>query len=173
MYRTLLENIPEGDPLTVPEQKACIDSIIAESKDVAGAPLVILNELQNQIGHVSRPMQEYVAQQLRVPMSLIYGVSSFYSFFTTEPRGKHTAKFCLGTACYVGGSPKVIRKAEELLGIAVGETTADWQITLESCRCVGACSQAPTVMIDSDVHGRVTVDGLQEILQRYRVGEPD
>lgn len=173
MYKTLLDTLPEGDPLTVPEQRACIDRIIAEGKDVAGAPMVILNELQSQIGHVSRPMQEYVAQQLRVPLSLIYGVSSFYSFFTTEPRGKHTAKFCLGTACYVGGSPKVIKKAKELLGIAVGETTADWQMTLECCRCVGACSQAPTVMIDNDVHGRVTVEGLPEILQKYGVGEVD
>jgi NADH:ubiquinone oxidoreductase subunit E len=173
MYRTLLENIPEGDPLTVPEQRATIDQIIEENRLVAGAPMVVLNELQSQIGHVSRPMQEYVARQLGVPMSLIYGVSSFYSFFTTEPRGKHTAKFCLGTACYVGGASKLIKRARELLGIEVGETTADWQITLECCRCVGACSQAPTVMIDNDVHGRMTPEILPGILERYGVGEPD
>jgi NADH:ubiquinone oxidoreductase subunit E len=173
MYRTLLENIPEGDPLTIPEQRATIDQIIEENRLVAGAPMVVLNELQSQIGHVSRPMQEYVAQQLGVPMSLIYGVASFYSFFTTEPRGKHTAKFCLGTACYVGGASKLIKRARELLGIEVGETTADWQITLECCRCVGACSQAPTVMIDNDVHGRMTPEILPEILERYGVGEPD
>jgi NADH:ubiquinone oxidoreductase subunit E len=173
MYRTLLKNIPEGDPLTNPEQRVTIDRIIEESRHVRGAPLVVLNELQSQIGHVSRPMQEYVAQQLRVPMSLIYGVASFYSFFTTEPRGKHTAKFCLGTACYVGGASKVIKRARELLGVEVGETTADWQITLEQCRCVGACSQAPTVMIDDNVHGRVTPEQLPEIFERYGVSEAD
>ncbi len=173
MYRTLLENIPEGDPLTIPEQRASIDRIIHEGRLVAGAPMVVLNELQSQIGHVSLPMQEYVARQLGVPMSLIYGVASFYSFFTTEPRGKHTAKFCLGTACYVGGATKLIRRAKELLGVEVGETTADWQITLEQCRCVGACSQAPTVMIDDHVHGRVTVEQLPSILERYGVSEPD
>ncbi len=173
MYRTLLENIPEGDPLTMPEQRATIDRIIEESRHVRGAPLVVLNELQSQIGYVSRPMQEYVAQQLRVPMSLIYGVSSFYSFFTTEPRGKHTAKFCLGTACYVGGATKVIKRAQELLGVEVGETTPDWQITLEQCRCVGACSQAPTVMIDDNVHGRMTAEKLPEVLQQYGVRVPD
>lgn len=173
MYRSLLENIPEGDPLAVPEQRAAIDRIIGEARHVAGAPLVVLNELQSQIGHVSLPMQEYVARQLAVPMSLIYGVSSFYSFFTTEPRGKHTAKFCLGTACYVGGAAKLIKRAQELLGVEVGETTADWQITLEQCRCVGACSQAPTVMIDDHVHGRVTAEELPSILETYGVREPD
>lgn len=156
------------DPLTVPEQRAVIDRIIAENRHLPGAPMVVLGEVQDAIGYVSFPVQKYLARQLRVPESQIYGVVSFYSFFTTEPRGKHNVKFCLGTACYVSGAPKLIEKACEVLGVQVGETTADWQITIEVCRCLGACSQAPTVMIDNDVYGRVTTAELPNILARYQ-----
>jgi NADH:ubiquinone oxidoreductase subunit E len=155
------------DPLVVPAQRAVIDRILEAGRDTPGAAMVVLNELQSQIGYVSFPMQEYVARRLRVPRSQIYGVISFYSFFTTKPRGKHTIKLCLGTACYVGGITKLIEKAKQLLGVRVGETTGDWRITLETCRCVGACSQAPTVTVDGDVYGRVTLEQLPEILARY------
>ncbi len=155
------------DPLAVPAQRAIIDRIIQAGKETPGAAMVVLGELQSEIGYVSFPMQEYVARQLRVPRSRIYGVISFYSFFTTEPRGKHTMKLCMGTACYVGGISTLIEKARQLLGVQLGETTGDWRITLETCRCVGACSQAPTVTIDGDVYGRVTPEQLPEILARY------
>ena len=112
--------------------------------------MVILNELQSQIGYISTPMQAYVAQKLHVPDGAVHGVVSFYSFFTTEPRGKHTVKFCMGTACYVGGTPQLIEKAKQLLGIELGQTTPDGAITLEVCRCVGACSQAPVVVVDDE-----------------------
>lgn len=163
-----LERIMEVDPLDLPEQRGIIDQIIDESKGTPGAPMVVLNALQSQIGYVSVPMQRYVAKQLRVPVSQIYGVISFYSFFTTQPRGKHSIRLCLGTACYVGGASKLIEKAKDELGIELGETTRDWQITLECCRCVGACSQAPTVMVDSDVYGRVTPEQLPNIIGQYR-----
>jgi len=163
-----LEGIPETDPLADPQQRAIIDQVIDENRELRGAPMVVLGELQNRVGYVSVPMQRYVARKLRVPPSQIYGVVSFYSFFTMKPRGKHTMKFCLGTACYVGGAPRLIDKARELLGVEVGETTGDWQITLEVCRCLGACSQAPTVMIDNDVYGRVTVNTLPELIQKYQ-----
>ncbi len=155
------------DPLTVPAQRAVIDRIIESGQETPGAAMVVLNELQSQVGYVSVSMQEYVARRLRVPRSQIYGVVSFYSFFTTQPRGKHTIKLCLGTACYVGGATKLIQKARQLLGVRVGETTGDWRITLETCRCVGACSQAPTVTIDGDVYGRVKPEQLPELLARY------
>ncbi|HSB79140.1 MAG TPA: NAD(P)H-dependent oxidoreductase subunit E [Candidatus Methylomirabilis sp.] len=155
------------DPLVVPAQRLVIDRIIEAGRQTPGAAMVVLNELQSQVGYVSFPMQEYVARRLRVPRSQIYGVISFYSFFTTKPRGKHTIKLCLGTACYVGGVTKLIQKAKQLLGVQVGETTGDWRITLETCRCVGACSQAPTVTVDGNVYGRVKPEQLPEILARY------
>ena len=99
-------------------------------------------------------MQVYIAKSLGVPVSAVQGVVSFYSFFTTAPRGRHTIKFCLGTACYVGGSPQLIEKAKQVLGIEPGQTTKDRLITLEICRCVGACSQAPVVVVDEELHGR-------------------
>ena len=110
---TVLEHIPENDPLAIPEQKAMIDQIIADNRATPGATMVILNELQNKIGHISTPMQAYVAQELKVPMGAVHGVVSFYSFFTTQPRGRHTIKFCMGTACYVGGTPQLIEKAKQ------------------------------------------------------------
>lgn len=155
------------DPLGVPAQKAIVDRIIEGARETPGAAMVVLNDLQSQIGFVSLPMQEYVARRLRVPRSQVHGVVSFYSFFTTKPRGLHTVKLCLGTACYVGGVTKLIDKAQQLLGVRVGETTEDWRITLESCRCVGACSQAPIVTVDGDVYGRVRPEQLPEILSRY------
>jgi NADH:ubiquinone oxidoreductase subunit E len=164
MMQKVLENIPATDPLAIPAQRAIIDQILVENKDLAGAPMVVLNELQSRIGFISTPMQAYVAQKLRVPMSQINGVVSFYSFFTTRPRGKHTIKFCLGTACYVRGTPGLIEKAEQELGIHVGETTEDNEITLEVCRCLGACSQAPVVVVDERLRGRMHPNMMPQIV---------
>lgn len=156
------------DPLEMPDQRAIIDRVVAENKGKAGATMVVLNELQNQIGYISEPMQRHISRELCVPMSQVHGVISFYSFFSTQPRGKHRVSFCMGTACYVGGAPQLVEKAKQVLGVEVGETTGDWQITLECCRCVGACSQAPVVMIDDDVYGRVTPNQLPKIIGKYR-----
>ena len=163
---TVLEHIPENDPLTNPAQKAMIDQIIADNRSTPGATMVILNELQNKIGHISTPMQAYVAQELKVPMGTVHGVVSFYSFFTTQPRGRHTIKFCMGTACYVGGTPQLIEKAKQQLGIDVGQTTKDGAVTLEICRCVGACSQAPVVVVDEEANGRVKPNKLPQLLRK-------
>jgi len=162
----VLENIPANDPLVVPAQKAVIDQIIAENRAIPGATMVILNELQNKIGHISPTMQAYVAQELKVPMGAVHGVVSFYSFFTTQPRGRHTMKFCMGTACYVGGMPQLIEKAKQALGIEMGQTTKDGAITLEICRCVGACSQAPVIVVDEEVSGRVKPNKLPQLIRK-------
>lgn len=164
----VLENVANTDPLMISEQRAVIDQILAENKNLPGATMVVLNELQSQIGFISAPMQVYVAQKLRVPMSEINGVVSFYSFFTTTPRGRHTIKFCLGTACYVGGAPGLIEKAKQTIGIDPGETTEDGSITVEVCRCIGACSQAPTMVIDKDMYGRMHPNKLPQILNKYQ-----
>ncbi|MBI5563843.1 MAG: NAD(P)H-dependent oxidoreductase subunit E [Chloroflexi bacterium] len=166
MTLKILENIPETDPLMVPAQRTVIDQIIADHRHMPGATMVILNELQGQIGHISTSMQAYVAQELKVPLGSVHGVVSFYSFFTTQPRGRHTIKFCMGTACYVGGMPQLIEKAKQQLGIEMGQTTKDGAITLEICRCVGACSQAPVIVVDEDVNGRVKPNKLPQMLRK-------
>ena len=161
----MLENVPATDPVALPEKRAVIDQILENNRNLPGGLMVILNEVQNQVGFISDPMQQYIATKMRVPVSTVHGVVSFYSFFTTTPRGKHTIKFCMGTACYVGGIEQLIDKAKQVLGVGPGETTKDGQITLELCRCVGACSQAPVVVVDEDSHGRVRPNKLPQILR--------
>jgi len=143
------------DPLQNLAKKAIIDAVIQKYADLPGATMVVLNNLQEKIGYLTKSMQEYIAKELHVPISKVHGVVSFYSFFTTEPRGQHVIKFCIGTACYVGGAPQLIDKAKQVLGIEPGQTTSDGLVTLEVCRCVGACSAAPVVVIDEVNHGRM------------------
>lgn len=159
------EKIPEKDPLVNPEKKELIDQILSDNKDLPGATMVVLNEVQSHIGFISLPMQVYIAKSLGVPVSAVHGVVSFYSFFTTAPRGRHTIKFCLGTACYVGGTPQLIEKAKQVLGIGPGQTTKDGLITLEICRCVGACSQAPVVVVDEELHGRARPNKFPQLVR--------
>jgi NADH:ubiquinone oxidoreductase subunit E len=163
--------ISTNEPLTAPELKKIIDEVIERNIHLNGATMVVLNELQGKIGFISRPMQVYVAQRLGVPVSQVHGVVSFYSFFTTSPRGKHTVKFCLGTACYVGGIPQIIEKAKQVLGIEPGQTTEDGEITLEVCRCVGACSQAPVVVVDEDLFGRVRPNKFPQLIKNIQPGQ--
>ncbi len=162
---TVPKTYPKNEPLGDAGKKAVIDTIIEQYKDLPGATMVVLNELQSAIGFVSTYMQEYVAERLQVPLSRVHGVVSFYSFFTTTPRGKHTVKFCMGTACYVGGTPSLIEKTKQILGVSPGQTTSDGNITFEVCRCVGACSQAPVVVVDEEVHGRVRPNKIPQLLK--------
>ncbi len=165
---TLIRTTPPNDPLNNPVQRATIDDVLAANRNLPGATMVVLNELQNRVGHVSPAMQAYVADQLKVPYSAVHGVISFYSFFTTEARGKHTIKLCMGTACYVGGMPQLIEKAKQLLGVAPGHTTPDGNVTVEICRCVGACSQAPVVVVDDEIAGRVKPNKFPQLLRKVQ-----
>ena len=162
------QEIPENDPLTVAEQRAIIDQAIAENKERPGAVMLVLNQVQGKIGHVSPSMQAYIARNLNVPLGQVHGVVTFYSFFKTQPRGKHTIKFCLGTACYVAGVPQLVEKAKQMLHIELGQTTPDGQITLEECRCVGACSQAPVVVVNEEVQGKVRPNKFPQILRKVQ-----
>lgn len=157
--------IKKNDPLADPVRKALIDQLIDQNKEKSGATMVVLNEIQAAIGFVTEEMQTYIANRLQVPVSRVHGVVSFYSFFTTNPRGTHTVKFCMGTACYVGGTPALIEKTKQILGVEPGQTTPDGNITFEICRCVGACSQAPVIVIDEDVIGRVKPNKMPQVLK--------
>ena len=154
------------DPTQDPHLRETIDGILSRNAHLPGGLMVILNELQNEIGFISEPMQHYVARTLRIPVSKVHGVVSFYSFFTTTPRGRHTLKFCMGTACYVGGAPQLIEKAKQILGVSPGETTPDGAVTVELCRCVGACSQAPVVTLDENVIGYLRPNKFPQVVRR-------
>lgn len=164
MIETMID-ITSIDPQQNPELAERIDTILDTHRHKPGSLMVILNEVQEKIGFVSEQIQKYIADYLKIPVSKIHGVISFYSFFTTRPRGKHTIKFCLGTACYVGGVPQLIDKAKQLVGIEMGETTDDGNITLEECRCVGACSQAPVIVVDDIIHGRVQPSKMAQLIR--------
>lgn len=157
------------DPKENTELADRIIAILEENKSTPGSLMVILNEVQSQIGFVSEQIQDFIANYLKTPVSKIHGVISFYSFFTTRPRGKHTIKFCTGTACYVGGSSQLIDKAKQLIGISLGETTQDGNVTMEETRCVGACSQAPVVVVDDVIHGRVKPSKIAQLVRSIDV----
>ncbi|HJS17610.1 MAG TPA: NAD(P)H-dependent oxidoreductase subunit E [Anaerolineales bacterium] len=164
----VLEEIPDNDPLRVVDQKIIIDQAIVENKDRQGAVMLVLNEVQGKVGHVSPSMQAYIARNLKVPLGQVHGVVTFYSFFKTQPRGKHTIKFCLGTACYVAGVPQLVEKAKQMLNIDLRQTTPDGQITLEECRCVGACSQAPVIVVNEEVQGKLRPNKFPQILRKVQ-----
>jgi NADH:ubiquinone oxidoreductase subunit E len=150
-----------------PEYREVLDQLLEENRDRPGATMVMLTRTQEELGFVSPAMQTYIADALDVPLSHIYGVLTFYSFFRMAPVGRHKISICMGTACYVRGGPTVVEKFQQVLGVKVGETTEDNRFTLEICRCVGACSQAPVVMIDDDIIGRVKPQDVAKLLRKY------
>jgi NADH-quinone oxidoreductase subunit E len=168
---TLDKKISDSDPLSSLEKRALIDQIVDENKHFPGAVMIVLNEIQSNIGFITTEMQEYIANRMKVPIGAIHGVVTFYSFFSTEPRGLHCIKFCTGTACYVGGTPQLIDKAKQILGIELGETTPDGMITLEACRCVGACSQAPVLLVDDEAVGRVKPNKMPQLIRKIQEQE--
>ncbi len=127
----------------------------------------ILNEVQEYYGYVPEKAQLAISEYLSVPMAEIYGVVTFYSRFTLKPKGKYHIAVCLGTACFVKGSEKIIDRVKERLGIEVGQTTEDGKFSLEATRCVGACGLAPVFTINDEVFGKATVKMMDEVLDKY------
>lgn len=127
----------------------------------------VLHKAQTTFGYLPEEVQVIVAGNLNTSLAHVYGVVSFYSFFTMVPKGKHPINICTGTACYVRGAEKVLDEFKEKLNIKVGETTKDDMFSLSNLRCVGACGLAPVVLVGEKVYGRVTLDGVQEILNEY------
>lgn len=127
----------------------------------------ILNEVQNYYGYIPQKAQVAISEYLNIPMAEIYGVITFYARFTLKPKGKYHVAICLGTACFVKGSEKIIERAKERLGIDVGETTKDGKYSLEATRCIGACGLAPVFTVNGEVYGKATVKMLDEVLDKY------
>lgn len=150
-----------------PEQVAKLDSIIEKHKGQAGGLIPVLEEAQVCLEYLPLSVQKRIAAGLNLPLSRIYGVVTFYSFFTMTPRGKYTIRVCLGTACYVRGGKELTDALEKQFGIKDGETTADRLFTLESVRCLGACGLGPVVVVNEDVHGRVKPAKIKDVLSQY------
>ncbi len=144
-----------------------IDAIIEEKGADRDALIEILHAVQEELGYLPQQVQEYVADKLRIPAGTVEGVVTFYSFFTSTPRGRHTIKVCQGTACYVRGGKRVLDAAEKHCGCDVGETSEDMRYSVEVVRCVGACGLAPVMMVDEDIYERVKPTRVGEILDKY------
>lgn len=149
------------------EQEADLKRVISELKDTAGALMPILQHAQEIFGYLPIEVQTMISDETGIPLEKIYGVATFYSQFSLQPKGRYRISVCLGTACYVKGSGDIFKKLEELLGITNGECTPDGKFSLDSCRCVGACGLAPVMMINDEVYGRLTVDDVPTILAKY------
>jgi len=149
------------------EQVAKLNSIIEKFKGKPGGLIPVLEEAQVALEFIPISVQKRIASGLNLPLSRVYGVVTFYSFFTMTPRGKHTVRVCLGTACYVRGGKALTEALEKQFGIKVGETTADRMFTLESVRCLGACGLGPVVVVDEDIHGRLKPGKVKEVLSQY------
>ncbi|MGD9201129.1 MAG: NADH-quinone oxidoreductase subunit NuoE [Chitinispirillia bacterium] len=145
-----------------------IDTILKVNRKKHGTIIPVLQQVQNIIGFLPPVVQYYIANGLNIPASEVYGVLTFYAFFTQIPRGKFTVKICMGTACYVTGGNEVTNKFVEKLGIQVGQTTDDRLFTLETVRCIGCCGLAPAIMINDDTYGKVTPAKVEEIIAYYR-----
>ena len=150
-----------------PEQEQKLLEVIEQNKEIPGALLPVLHEAQEIYGYLPIEVQQMVADGLGIPLSEVYGVATFYSRFSLTPKGKHQISVCLGTACYVKGSDKVLEEVEKMLGIKSGECTPDGLFSIDSCRCVGACGLAPVMMIGEEVYGKLTPKEVGAILDKY------
>ncbi len=145
-----------------------LEKFIDGLETTKGALIEILHKAQDIFGYLPRDVQLYVSRKLGIAGAEVFGVVSFYSYFTTKPRGKHTISVCMGTACFVKGADKIIERLKEKLGIESNEITEDGLFTLKDVRCIGACGLAPVVTVGDDVYGRVKEEELDDIISTYR-----
>src|SRR5665647_3354623 len=142
-----------------------VKDITKKFKDMKGALIPVLHEVQKLFGYLPEQALQVVSEELNISMSEIYGVSTFYSQFTLEPKGEHIIKVCLGTACYVKGAQDILERFTSVLEVEVGKTTRDGKFTLEAARCLGACGLAPVLMVDDKVYGRLIPDDVIRIIE--------
>ena len=149
------------------EKEARLKEIIADYKDVQGGTMAVMQQAQDIFGYLPEEVQIMIAEGLGIPLEEVYGIATFYSLFNLSPKGLYSVSVCLGTACYVKGSDKVLKKIEEKLCCSSGSVSADGRFSVDSIRCVGACGLAPVMMVGDDVYGRMTPDMVDEILDKY------
>ena len=150
-----------------PEVMAEVDRVIEAHRGKPGCLIPVLEETQGITGYLPVELQEYIGMRLSIPGSTIYGVVTFYSFFSMVPKGRHNIKVCLGTACYVRGISEILNRLQSEFKLEVGSTSEDRRFSLEAVRCLGACGLAPVLVVDSDTHGGMTPDRVVDVLNRY------
>ena len=150
------------------EKFEALQLVIDELRDEPGCLMPIMQRAQDIFGYLPEKVQNYIAKELDIPVSDIYGVATFYAQFNLEPKGQYIISVCMGTACNVKGSQQVLDKLEEVLEIPAGRTTKDGMFTLNATRCLGACGLAPVIMVNDDVYGRLTPDQIPDIIAKYR-----
>jgi len=149
-----------------------LEEFISGVKNEPGILINVLHKAQELFGYLSEETQQFVADKLEVPLSRVYGVVTFYNFFSTKPKGKNQIKVCLGTACYVKGADKVMQRLLDDLKVGMEEPTEDGLFSVHAVRCLGACSMAPVVLVgERDFYGRVTPDEASKIIEKYRRNE--
>ena len=159
----MAQNLFEGTEKQMADLLRCID----EHKGEAGALMPVLHEAQDIYGYLPAEVQTVIADGLGLPLAEVYGVATFYSQFSLYPKGKHQISVCLGTACYVKGSDKILEVLEKELKITCGQCTPDSRFSIDSCRCVGACGLAPVMIIDGEVYGKIKPEDVDGILDKY------
>lgn len=144
-----------------------IDAIIEQKGGVPDSLIEILHAVQEEVGYLPQPVQEYIAERLGIPPGTVEGVVSFYSFFSTVPRGRHSIKVCQGTACYVRGGKRVLEAVTKYCQCGVGETSEDLRFSVDVVRCVGACGLSPVMTVGEDIYERVKPTKVPDILGKY------
>lgn len=145
-----------------------LEAYIATFEDKKSSLIIILHKAQEIFGYIPEEVQEFIAEKIDVPVSKVYGVVSFYNFFSMEPKGKYPISVCTGTACYVRGAEKILEALQKELGLKLGGVTEDGLFSLDSLRCVGACGLAPVMLVGKDVHGKVKPEDVKKIIESYR-----
>ncbi len=156
----------QDDSIT-PEMYRKIDDIVARYKDKPGSLIPVLQQAQDVCGYLPHSVQRHIAKGMKMSPSVVFGVATFYSFFTLVPRGKHVIRVCLGTACYVKRSEEILDKIKDELDLEVGEITRDKKYSLEAVRCLGACGLAPVVVIGQDTYGDMVSTKVMDVIKKY------
>lgn len=153
---------------SVPDMEARLAPIIEKYRGKQGIAIPLLADVQREIGYVSQEAVNYVGECLSIPAAELFGVATFYAMFRFQPQGKYVVRLCRGTACHVQGSGRVAEQLERSLSVKDGETTEDLMFTLQYVACLGCCSLAPVMLVNDDVHGRLTPEGAVEVLEKLR-----
>jgi len=153
------------------EQEKQLGGVLSDIKQTPGALMIALQQAQGIYGYLPIEVQKMIAKGLSLPLEEVYGVATFYSQFSLNPKGKYKVSVCIGTACYVKGAGAVLDKLASELGVKSGECGEDGKFSLEGCRCIGACGLAPVITINEDVYGRLSVEDIPEIVAKYKAME--